>query len=218
MAQIGAIQSLIQHWNLSSLLSKNLQLFFHWFSLAKERQPQKLLEVMTERIQLKSEECYHVSLMQNKKQKKLEWFEMIFVVLDGQPFMFTGIRSLETCDKKNLYAKLLQYEMIHAFAVFFWLRFPKLRFAWFAASTSVSSGSNNKSSSKWKFSYSYPSASTATTSEQQLGIVNFSFEEIYKSTAKFSPDNQIGEGGFGTVYKGKLSDGSLVAVKRAKKV
>ncbi|XP_057442306.1 calmodulin-binding receptor-like cytoplasmic kinase 2 [Lotus japonicus] len=86
-----------------------------------------------------------------------------------------------------------------------------------SSSTSVSSGSNNKSSSKWKFSYSYPSASTATTSEQQLGIVNFSFEEIYKSTAKFSPDNQIGEGGFGTVYKGKLSDGSLVAVKRAKK-
>lgn len=85
----------------------------------------------------------------------------------------------------------------------------------FAASTDLSSGSNNKNSSKWKFSYSYASSSTASG---QLGIGNFTFEEIYKSTAKFSPDNHIGEGGFGTVYKGKLNDGSLVAVKRAKKV
>lgn len=47
---------------------------------------------------------------------------------------------------------------------------------------------------------------------------NFTFEEIYKATAKFSLDNKIGEGAFGTVYKGKLNDGTLVAVKRAKKV
>lgn len=47
---------------------------------------------------------------------------------------------------------------------------------------------------------------------------NFSFEEIYKATGKFSPNNKIGEGGFGTVYKGKLNDGSVVAIKRAKEV
>lgn len=47
---------------------------------------------------------------------------------------------------------------------------------------------------------------------------NFSFEELYKATGKFSPDKIIGEGGFGTVYMGKLSDGSLVAIKRSKKV
>ena len=47
---------------------------------------------------------------------------------------------------------------------------------------------------------------------------NFTFEEIYKATAKFSLENKIGEGAFGTVYKGKLNDGTLVAVKRAKKV
>ncbi|XP_027332511.1 calmodulin-binding receptor-like cytoplasmic kinase 2 isoform X1 [Abrus precatorius] len=83
-----------------------------------------------------------------------------------------------------------------------------------SSSTDLSSESNTKNSSKWKFSYSYASSSTASG---QLGIGSFSFEEIYKSTAKFSQDNQIGEGGFGTVYKGKLNDGSLVAVKRAKK-
>lgn len=47
---------------------------------------------------------------------------------------------------------------------------------------------------------------------------NFSFEELYKATGKFSAEKIIGEGGFGTVYLGKLNDGSLVAVKRSKKV
>ena len=47
---------------------------------------------------------------------------------------------------------------------------------------------------------------------------NFSIEEIFKATENFAPVNIIGEGGFGTVYKGRLRDGTLVAVKRAKKV
>jgi hypothetical protein len=49
-------------------------------------------------------------------------------------------------------------------------------------------------------------------------VGNFSIEEIFKATENFSPVNKIGEGGFGTVYKGRLRDGTLVAVKRAKKV
>ncbi|MED6113074.1 Calmodulin-binding receptor-like cytoplasmic kinase 1 [Stylosanthes scabra] len=78
-----------------------------------------------------------------------------------------------------------------------------------------SSIDSSKSSSKWKFSSSY--ASSSRTASGQLEVGNFTFEEIYKSTSRFSPENQIGEGGFGTVYKGKLNDGTLVAVKRAKK-
>ncbi|KAM7275217.1 hypothetical protein ACFE04_017083 [Oxalis oulophora] len=45
----------------------------------------------------------------------------------------------------------------------------------------------------------------------------FTMEEIFKATGNFSPSFKIGQGGFGTVYKGRLFDGSLVAVKRAKK-
>jgi len=84
----------------------------------------------------------------------------------------------------------------------------------FAASTDVSSDSS-KSSSKRVFSHCSASSGTASS---KLGMGNFTFEEIYKATAKFSLENKIGEGAFGTVYKGKLNDGTLVAVKRAKKV
>lgn len=51
-----------------------------------------------------------------------------------------------------------------------------------------------------------------------IGAQNLSIEEIFKATGNFSPANIIGEGSFATVYKGRLRDGSLVAVKRAQKV
>ncbi|KAI7733268.1 hypothetical protein M8C21_007243, partial [Ambrosia artemisiifolia] len=41
----------------------------------------------------------------------------------------------------------------------------------------------------------------------------FSFSEVAQSTANFSPDNKLGEGGFGPVYKGVLQ-GKEIAVKR----
>ncbi|XP_027915412.1 probable LRR receptor-like serine/threonine-protein kinase RFK1 isoform X2 [Vigna unguiculata] len=42
----------------------------------------------------------------------------------------------------------------------------------------------------------------------------FTLEQIREATEDFSPVNKIGEGGFGPVYKGQLSDGTLVAVKQ----
>ncbi|KAL6130972.1 hypothetical protein ACLB2K_069350 [Fragaria x ananassa] len=53
--------------------------------------------------------------------------------------------------------------------------------------------------------------------ERQAGNVKFTMDEIYRATKNFSPSVKIGQGGFGTVYKGTLEDGTSVAIKRAKK-
>ncbi|WOL06826.1 putative leucine-rich repeat receptor-like protein kinase [Canna indica] len=45
----------------------------------------------------------------------------------------------------------------------------------------------------------------------------FSLEEMKKFTDDFSEDNKIGSGGYGKVYKGMLSDGQIVAIKRSQK-
>ncbi|PON97338.1 Serine/threonine protein kinase [Trema orientale] len=56
-----------------------------------------------------------------------------------------------------------------------------------------------------------------STHEREPASENFTIEEIYKATRNFSPSFKIGQGGFGTVYKGRLADGTIVAIKRAKK-
>ncbi|KAK1660870.1 hypothetical protein QYE76_049029 [Lolium multiflorum] len=42
----------------------------------------------------------------------------------------------------------------------------------------------------------------------------FDFEELLEATSNFSEENKLGEGGYGTVYKGQLPEGLEVAVKR----
>ncbi|KAI5013665.1 hypothetical protein ZWY2020_037685 [Hordeum vulgare] len=42
----------------------------------------------------------------------------------------------------------------------------------------------------------------------------FGFAELLEATSNFSEENKLGEGGFGTVYKGQLSEGLEIAVKR----
>ncbi|CAN6545913.1 unnamed protein product [Malus baccata var. baccata] len=42
----------------------------------------------------------------------------------------------------------------------------------------------------------------------------FSYAELRAATEDFNPSNKLGEGGYGPVYKGTLSDGKVVAVKQ----
>lgn len=54
--------------------------------------------------------------------------------------------------------------------------------------------------------------------QNRIGSLQLTINQIIKATQNFSPSLKLGEGGFGTVYKGILADGQVVAVKRANKV
>ncbi|CAN6336897.1 unnamed protein product [Urochloa humidicola] len=62
--------------------------------------------------------------------------------------------------------------------------------------------------------------SRGSTTDMESGSVHslhthhFTYEELEEATDSFSGALEIGDGGFGTVYKGRLRDGRVVAVKR----
>ena len=48
------------------------------------------------------------------------------------------------------------------------------------------------------------------------GVKSFTFNEMALATEDFSSSTQVGQGGYGNVYRGILSDNTIVAIKRAK--
>ncbi|PKI36719.1 hypothetical protein CRG98_042884 [Punica granatum] len=58
----------------------------------------------------------------------------------------------------------------------------------------------------------------ANEEDELLGIdtrpYTFSYSELKTATEEFSPINKLGEGGFGPVFRGTLSDGRVIAVKQ----
>ncbi|ESW07093.1 hypothetical protein PHAVU_010G100700 [Phaseolus vulgaris] len=87
----------------------------------------------------------------------------------------------------------------------------------FKSSSTASNGSRAGSRRGRASNGSMSISSYNIVPKKEPGIVKFTMEEIYQVTRNFSPSFKIGQGGFGAVYKAKLLDGSVVAVKRAKK-
>jgi len=47
------------------------------------------------------------------------------------------------------------------------------------------------------------------------GVKAFTFREMAIATENFNSSTEVGQGGYGKVYKGILADGIVVAIKRA---
>ncbi|XP_071726814.1 uncharacterized protein [Rutidosis leptorrhynchoides] len=58
---------------------------------------------------------------------------------------------------------------------------------------------------------------TSSALFDRIGSVHLTMNQVARATQYFRPSLRLGEGGFGTIYKGQLPDGQVVAIERAKK-
>lgn len=74
---------------------------------------------------------------------------------------------------------------------------------------------NSLSSSSGKGSTSSVPSTPRTEDEilRSSNLKSFSFGELKNATRNFRPDSVLGEGGFGSVFKGWIDENSLIAAK-----
>lgn len=77
-------------------------------------------------------------------------------------------------------------------------------------SLATSASINRSAASSTKSRSSFGDSARVHTHPQAR---SFTFKEVQKATRNFQPEGRLGEGGYGTVFKGCLPDGSHVAVK-----
>lgn len=61
--------------------------------------------------------------------------------------------------------------------------------------------------------YGGNSGKMGSSNNKLRGVQVFTYKEVEIATNRFSETNVIGNGGYGVVYKGVLSDGTLAAIK-----
>ncbi|XP_076932830.1 putative leucine-rich repeat receptor-like serine/threonine-protein kinase At3g14840 [Bidens hawaiensis] len=66
----------------------------------------------------------------------------------------------------------------------------------------------------WKRSLKHNERKDKDFQGLELRTISLSLKQLKSATRNFSAANKIGQGGFGPVYKGTLSDGTVVAVKQ----
>ncbi|KAJ0261774.1 Protein kinase superfamily protein [Hirschfeldia incana] len=54
---------------------------------------------------------------------------------------------------------------------------------------------------------------SSSTPPQKPPLQEFSYSSLRRATASFSPENKLGQGGFGSVFRGALPSGTVAAVK-----
>ncbi|PKA52845.1 Calmodulin-binding receptor-like cytoplasmic kinase 3 [Apostasia shenzhenica] len=79
------------------------------------------------------------------------------------------------------------------------------------------SASPNKNPATPRKVPSSPSLFSMSPHQNKIGSLQLTISQIIKATQNFSRSMKLGEGGFGTIYKGILPDGQVVAIKRANK-
>ncbi|KAG6412952.1 hypothetical protein SASPL_125647 [Salvia splendens] len=166
-------------------------------------------------------DCSLVQLPMNSSGKSDDLFSMIaanftlqWIVSDECLSCFNGGGQCLTVNNNSFYCKgsgnqlkkILLATLIPGFAILvaciifiIWRRKKKMSEAYLLSRN---------------LSYDPSSKSNIEDGSFSFDIPIFSYTELVEAADNFDPSNELGDGGFGTVYYGKLRDGREVAIKR----